>query len=85
MWCSLCRSLGQISCLVLLSFLGGVKIGRRLRAKVTNSDLESLGPAATFRGGERGGRRGRGGRRERENLRRMNGAQRVIPGEKPRR
>ena len=82
----MCRSLGQISCLVLLSFLGGVKIGRRLRAKVTNSDLESLGPAAMFRGRGTGGGRGeRGGRGGRENLRRMNGAQRVIPGEKPHR
>ena len=63
------RRLGQISCLLLFLFHGGVKIARSLRADVTNTVVDTLGPSSTYRKGR--GSRWRGAPHN------------IVPGEKP--
>ena len=69
-----CRILGQISCLLLFSFAGGLRIARSLRASVGSPVMDALGPSSEYRGGRGSGGRGRGRRGVPSN---------VVPGEKP--
>ena len=73
---SLFRTLGQLSCCLLFSFGGGVKIARQLSVNVINSDIVSLEPSSTYTGGV-----GRGiGRNRGRQIGLHSG---FIPGEKP--
>ena len=71
------RTLGQISCLLLFTFSGVVRIARTLRANVVSPEVDSLGPSSSYRG-----RRGCGGRGRGQGSRR-DGPNNVVPGEKP--
>ena len=69
-----CRTLGQISCLLLFTFAGGHRIARSLRANVCSPNMDALGPSSEYRGGRDSGGRGSGRRSIPSN---------VVPGEKP--